>query len=48
MLDLATREVFEIMLGSKLEPGDPSQSSPTECTAMVGLAGELCGLLTLR
>ena len=47
-LELAAREVFEIMLGSKLEPqSDPVTSSP-EITAMVGLAGQLCGLLTLR
>ena len=48
LLELAVREVFEIMLGCKLE----LQSEPTlnsgEITAMVGLAGQLCGLLTLR
>jgi len=48
LLDLAAREVFDIMLGCKLE--SPSEVVPptTEFTAMVGLAGELCGLLTLR
>ena len=47
-LELATREVFDIMLGSKLEvPREPCVSNP-EITTMVGLAGQLCGLLTLR
>ena len=48
LLDLAVREVFDIMLGCKLEtPGEPC-TSVAEFTAMVGLAGQLCGLLTLR
>ena len=48
MLELASREVFEIMLGSKLETSNHPEPSPADCTAMVGLAGQLCGLLTLR
>lgn len=48
MLELAAREVFEIMLGCKLEIQVEDPSSPCEFTAMVGLAGQLCGLLTLR
>lgn len=48
MLDLAAREVFEIMLGCKLDPYTDEQSVVGEFTAMVGLAGQLCGLLTLR
>jgi chemotaxis protein CheX len=47
-LELAAREVFEIMLGCKLEPQDPVSPATAEITAMVGLAGQLCGLLTLR
>lgn len=48
MLELAAREVFEIMLGCKLDVPPEEMSVPYQFTAMVGLAGELCGLLTLR
>lgn len=48
MLELAAREVFEIMLGCKLELQDDPAPSAHEFTAMVGLAGQLCGLMTLR
>jgi len=47
LLELATREVFEIMLGCNLQAGNGAP--PTgDFTAMVGIAGQLCGLLTLR
>jgi chemotaxis protein CheX len=48
LLELATREVFEIMLGCKLEKPEALLAVPLEFTAMVGLAGELRGVLTLR
>jgi len=48
LLELATREVFEIMLGCKLEAPPATVAVRGEFTAMVGLAGQLCGLLTLR
>jgi chemotaxis protein CheX len=49
LLQLAAVEVFEIMLGTKLEPvTEPSTIPPCEITSMVGLAGQLCGVLTLR
>jgi chemotaxis protein CheX len=48
MLELAAHEVFEIMLGCKLELPTEPLSAPCDFTAMVGLAGQLCGLLTLR
>lgn len=48
LLELSAREVFEIMLGCKLELQNDLGPSPLEFTAMVGLAGQLCGLLTLR
>jgi chemotaxis protein CheX len=48
MLELAAREVFEIMLGSKLESAPDLPELPAECTSMVGLAGQLCGVMTLR
>lgn len=49
LLELSVREVFEIMLGSKLTVPDGDASTvPSEFTAMVGLAGQLCGILTVR
>ncbi|HXZ39129.1 MAG TPA: chemotaxis protein CheX [Terriglobales bacterium] len=47
-LELAAREVFEIMLGCMLETQSAAGPVPADFTAMVGLAGQLCGLLTLR
>jgi CheY-specific phosphatase CheX len=42
-------EVFEIMLGSRLQPVvEPQTMKPSEITSMVGLAGQLCGVLTPR
>ena len=35
-LELAAREVFEIMLGCKLETQDPVSPATAEITAMVG------------
>ncbi len=47
VLDLATREVFQIMLGTPLEPlPNPQGPRATDFTAMIGLAGQLCGILT--
>jgi chemotaxis protein CheX len=49
LLQLAATEVFEIMLGAKLEPLAEASTLPAcEITAMVGLAGQLCGVFTLR
>jgi len=48
LLELAAKEVFEIMLGCKLEPRALGAEARFEFTAMVGLAGQLCGVLTLR
>jgi chemotaxis protein CheX len=48
VLELATREVFETMLASPLTtPATPSTDS-LNVTAMVGLAGKLCGVMTVR
>lgn len=48
-LEQSTREVFEIMLGCKLEsPTEVPSPESFEFTAMVGLAGELCGVITFR
>jgi chemotaxis protein CheX len=49
MLQMATREVFELMLASPLQDSpDPLPQVALDITAMVGLAGHLCGVLTLR
>ena len=49
VLEQAAREVFQIMLGCRLEgPMPPPATESFEFTSMVGLAGELCGVLTLR
>lgn len=47
ILELAVEEVFEIMLGSRVKPVAKIDYVTTcEFTAMVGLAGALCGILT--
>jgi chemotaxis protein CheX len=48
MLDVAVREVFELMLGCKLHTADPTSNENLDVTAMVGLAGQLCGVLSMR
>jgi chemotaxis protein CheX len=48
ILELSVQEVFEIMLSCRLEPAAESEQKPAgDCTAMVGLAGALCGILTM-
>ena len=48
ILELSVEEVFEIMLGSRVKPVAPSEHKPNvEFTAMVGLAGALCGIITI-
>ena len=47
ILELAVEEVFEIMLGCRVKPIHNAEQHGTEgCTAVVGLAGALCGMLT--
>src|SRR5208282_3226550 len=49
ILELAVEEVFEIMLGCRVKPAAQSEHKPNdEFTAMIGLAGALCGILTVR
>jgi chemotaxis protein CheX len=48
LLELATREVFELMLGCQLSVPTRVDETPLEVTAMVGLAGKLCGVLSVR
>jgi chemotaxis protein CheX len=48
VLQLSVEEVFEIMLGCRVKPVPPAEHKPNaEFTAMVGLAGALCGILTV-
>lgn len=49
ILECAVMEVFEMMAGTRLEPNpNPSEEPHGEQTAMVGMAGALCGMTTLR
>ena len=49
MLELATREVFERMMGSLLRPShEIFAEEGLDITSMVGLAGQLCGVIALR
>jgi len=49
VLGLSAQEVFETMLGSHLEAvSEPPPEEVLDVTAMVGLAGLLCGVLTIR
>jgi chemotaxis protein CheX len=48
-LQLAMQEVFELMLNRPLKiPVVPPPAEGLDITAMVGLAGDLCGTFTLR
>src|SRR5690349_12737071 len=48
LLDIATREVFQLMLSSDLASASSMDESGMDVTSMVGLAGELCGVITVR
>jgi chemotaxis protein CheX len=49
LLLVAAQEVFELMVGCPLQiPVEPPAEQSLDITAMVGLAGQLCGLMTLR
>jgi chemotaxis protein CheX len=48
ILELAVEEVFEIMVGCRVKPAPKSAHKTNgEFTAMIGLAGSLCGVLTV-
>jgi chemotaxis protein CheX len=47
LLDLATREVFELMLSCQLTAPATPEETNRDITAMVGLAGRLCGVLSV-
>lgn len=47
-LVLATQEVFEVVLGCKVKQAEPSPEALKDgFTAIVGLAGALCGVVTV-
>jgi len=49
MLELSVREVFQIMLGCKIEAAaETTEAEKFDFTSMVGLAGQLTGVITLR
>ena len=48
VLEVAPREVFELMLGCKPAVPAAELESSLNVTSMVGMAGKLCGLLSLR
>jgi chemotaxis protein CheX len=47
-LEMATHEVFELMLSCRLTPASSMDESNMDVTSMVGLAGQLCGVITVR
>jgi chemotaxis protein CheX len=48
-LDSAAAEVFEMMVGTPLGPSDEANlPRVADYTAMIGLAGDLCGVLSFR
>jgi chemotaxis protein CheX len=48
-LQLSMQEVFSLMLACTLEvSSEPPADENLDITAMVGLAGQLCGVLTIR
>jgi len=48
VLEVAAREVFELMLGCTLTHPETPFEEVREITAMVGLAGLLCGVMGIR
>lgn len=48
LLELSAKEVFELMLGSKLESAGDTADNSLDISSMVGFAGQLCGILTVR
>jgi len=48
LLDTSVREVFELMLSSSLTVPAIVENTKLDVTSMVGLAGQLSGVLTVR
>ncbi len=47
LLDMSAREVFELMLGCQLAAPTTADEAVLDITSMVGLAGKMCGVLSL-
>jgi chemotaxis protein CheX len=47
LLEIATREVFQLMLGTDLTIPTTEIAHPAGVSSMVGLAGQLCGVLSV-
>jgi len=47
LLEVSACEVFELMMGCQLAPYDPAIQETLNVTSMVGLAGKLCGVLSV-
>lgn len=48
LLELSAREVFELMLNTKLETRGEIDENALDISSMVGFAGQLCGVLAIR
>ncbi|MGA3347782.1 MAG: chemotaxis protein CheX [Candidatus Sulfotelmatobacter sp.] len=49
VVELASQEVFDLMVGSPLVVAvEPPAEDKFDITGMVGLAGQICGMLTVR
>lgn len=48
LMELATREVFQLMLSSELKAPTTEADPAQPVTSMVGLAGGLCGVFSVR
>lgn len=48
LIEVSAREVFELMLGCQLIVPSAPDRAPLALTSMVGLTGQLCGLLIFR
>jgi chemotaxis protein CheX len=48
LLEVSAREVFELMLGCQLKPLETIPESGLDITSVVGLAGQLCGVMSIR
>lgn len=48
LMEVAAREVFELMLGCQLTVRETAEDVTQDVTSMVGLAGQLCGVLSVR
>ncbi len=48
ILEVAATEVFQMMLACDLQPAPAAASKSADVTAVIGLAGQLCGVFSVR